>query len=155
MINLMMYVHKALAVIFIPESRYIAFAPTTHRKLGFIVASRILCRGQVTWLPASTVGVWRNAPAWNCVYQAVTLKRLRNPSVPLLVCVLLRNGWFCGSTFLAWGKHATVLLELWTFFQLSSIPYKAQSDVQLTFEQFPFDFHHTTIKFFGDCVDCC
>jgi hypothetical protein len=27
-----------------------------------------------------------------------------NPALPLLVRVLFRNGWFCGLTFLAWGK---------------------------------------------------
>jgi hypothetical protein len=34
---------------------------------------------------------------------------LYNLVVPLLVCVLLRNGCFCGSTVLAWGKYATIL----------------------------------------------
>jgi hypothetical protein len=32
-----------------------------------------------------------------------------NQRFHFLVRVLLRNGWFCGSTFLAWGKYATVL----------------------------------------------
>jgi hypothetical protein len=33
---------------------------------------------------------------------------LHNPIVPLLVCVLLRNGCFCGSTVLAWGEYTTI-----------------------------------------------
>jgi hypothetical protein len=56
----------------LPVSRYIDFARITHRKPSCIVASRISRRGQVTWLPASTVGVWRYAPAWKCVCRAVT-----------------------------------------------------------------------------------
>jgi hypothetical protein len=34
----------------------------------------------------------------------------RNSAFPLLVRVLLRNGWFCGSTFLAWSKYATICI---------------------------------------------
>jgi hypothetical protein len=29
-------------------------------------------RGQVMWLPASTLGVWHHVPVWKCVYRAVT-----------------------------------------------------------------------------------
>jgi hypothetical protein len=36
--------------------------------------------------------------------------RLHNLVVPLLVCLLLRNGCFCGSTVLAWVKYATLCL---------------------------------------------
>jgi hypothetical protein len=60
----------------LPVARYIDFAPTTHRQVGSIVAPGISLRGQVTWLPARTVGVRRHAPAWKCVYWAVTYKRI-------------------------------------------------------------------------------
>jgi hypothetical protein len=36
---------------------------------------------------------------------------LHYPTVSLLVRVLLRNGCFCGSTVLAWGKCATTGLK--------------------------------------------
>jgi hypothetical protein len=54
----------------------IAFARTMHRKPGSLVASGISRRGQVMWLTDSTVGVRRHAPAWKCVYRAVTYKRI-------------------------------------------------------------------------------
>jgi hypothetical protein len=40
---------------------------------------------------------------------------LHNPVVPLLVRVLLRNGCFCGSTVLAWGKYAAIFIHQWLY----------------------------------------
>jgi hypothetical protein len=110
--NLSSFITELFGIL--PVSRYIDFALTTHRKLGSVVAPGISVRGQVTWFPASTAGVWRHAPAWKCVYQPEPRNGSRNPAVPLLVCVLLRNCWFCGSNFLAWGKYATIL-KMWRY----------------------------------------
>jgi hypothetical protein len=44
-----------------------------------------------------------------CVFtESLPRSGLHNPFVPLLVLVLLRNGCFCGSTVIAWGKYATI-----------------------------------------------
>jgi hypothetical protein len=40
------------------------------------------------------------------------------------VLVLLRNGYFCGSTVLAWSKYATMQLEFYKFMALPTLLYK-------------------------------
>jgi hypothetical protein len=52
-----------------------------------------------------------------CVEVCLPSHNLETDCVTLLfhcwyVCVLLRNGWFCGLTFLAWGKYATLFSKL-------------------------------------------
>jgi hypothetical protein len=67
-----------------------------------------------TWTSHETPSqYWWSVMSCTCVEVCLPSRNLETDCIILLFhcwyVLLLRNGWFCGSTFLAWGKYATLL----------------------------------------------